>query len=82
MSARRPLRRQEDFERTEGGADIPAILMIVAGGVLFMALATHTPDDLPAWTGISTREPSNNPALNFFGPLGCSGWDWPRSIWG
>lgn len=70
MSARRPLRRQEDFERTEGGADIPAILMIVAGGVLFMALATHTPDDLPAWTGISTREPSNNPALNFFGPLG------------
>lgn len=70
MSARRPLRRQEDFERTEGGADIPAILMIVAGAALFMALATHTPDDLPAWTGISTKEPPNSPALNFFGPLG------------
>jgi S-DNA-T family DNA segregation ATPase FtsK/SpoIIIE len=72
MSARRPLRRQEDFERTEGGADIPAILMIVTGGVLFMALATHTPDDLAAWTGISTKEPPNDPALNFFGPLGAT----------
>jgi len=70
MSARRPLRRQEDFERTEGGADIPAILMIVGGCVLFMALATHTPDDLPAWTGISTKEPPHDPAHNFFGPLG------------
>ena len=72
MSARRPLRRQDDFTRTEGGADIPAILMLVGGGALFMALATHTPDDLASWTGISTREPHNSPALNFLGPFGAT----------
>ncbi len=73
MSARRPLRRQDDSAFTgEGGADIGSILLMVGGGALFMALATHTPDDLAAWTGISTKVPANSPAMNFLGPFGAT----------
>ncbi len=73
MSARRPLRRQDDSAfGAEGGAGIAAILMIVGGGALFLALATYTPDDLASWTGISTKEPPNNPASNFLGPFGAT----------
>ncbi len=73
MSARRPLRRQDESAfGAEGGAGIAAILMIVGGGALFLALATYTPDDLASWTGISTKEPPNNPASNFLGPFGAT----------
>ena len=73
MSARRPLRRQDDAAYgAEGGAGIAAILMIVTGGALFLALASYTPDDLGSWTGISTKEPPNDPASNFLGPFGAT----------
>src|SRR5262245_11673354 len=73
MSARRPLRRQDDSAFGDpGGAEIGSLVMIVAGGVLFLALATYTPDDLASWTGISTKEPPNQPAVNFLGPLGAT----------
>src|SRR5688572_28515422 len=72
MSARRPLRRQDDIAFGPGGADIGSILMIVAGGLLCLALATYSPDDLASWTGISTKEPPNNPATNFLGPFGAT----------
>ncbi len=73
MSARRPLRRQDDSAfGAEGGAGIAAIMMIVGGGALFLALATYTPDDLGSWTGISTKEPPNDPAMNFLGPFGAT----------
>lgn len=72
MSSRRPLRRQDDYAFGEGGAGIGSFLMIVAGGLLFLALATYTPDDLGSWTGISTKEPPNDPAMNSFGPAGAT----------
>lgn len=73
MSNRRPLRRQDDSAfGGEGGTDIGSLLMIVGGGVLFLALATYTPDDLASWTGISTKEPPNSPAMNFLGPFGAT----------
>jgi S-DNA-T family DNA segregation ATPase FtsK/SpoIIIE len=73
MSARRPLRRQDESAFSEAtGADIGSIVMMVGGGALFMALATHTPDDLASWTGINTKVPANNPALNFLGPFGAT----------
>lgn len=73
MSARRPLRRQDEFTySTGGGADIGSILMIVGGMLLFLALATFTPDDLGSWTGFNTREPANDPAVNFLGPFGAT----------
>ena len=46
--------------------------MIVGGGLLFLALATYTPDDLGSWTGINTKEPPNDPAANFLGPFGAT----------
>ncbi len=74
MSTRRPRRRQEDtaFDPAGGGASLGSIVLIAAGGALFLALASYTPDDLAAWTGISSKEPPNEPISNIIGPLGAT----------
>ncbi len=73
MSNRRPLRRQDDSAfGGETGTGIGSLAMIIGGGLLFLALATYTPDDLASWTGINTKEPPNAPAVNFLGPLGAT----------
>lgn len=73
LTARRPRRRQDDIAfEPGGGTNVGSLLLIGAGAVLFLALASYTPDDLASWTHINTREPSNDPVVNIIGPFGAT----------
>jgi len=40
------------------------------GTVVFLALISYNPGDIPSWVWFSYRSPPNNPAQNFIGPTG------------
>ena len=51
-------------------SDIPALLMLGLGMLLYLALISYVPGDLPAWVPFSPASTPNSPAQNFIGPVG------------
>ena len=50
--------------------EVVAIILLGVGTLLFLALISYTPKDLPSWVPWSYLSPPNKPAQNFIGPLG------------
>jgi S-DNA-T family DNA segregation ATPase FtsK/SpoIIIE len=50
--------------------EVFALVLLVVGTVLFLALVSYNPKDLPAWVPWSYLSPPNWPAQNFIGPFG------------
>ncbi|CAN5652381.1 DNA translocase FtsK [soil metagenome] len=50
--------------------EVIALLLLGAGTLLFLALISYAPKDLPSWVPFSHLSPPNSPAQNFIGPIG------------
>lgn len=50
--------------------EVFALLLLGVGTLLFLALISYSPRDLPSWVPWSYLSPPNRPAQNFIGPLG------------
>jgi DNA segregation ATPase FtsK/SpoIIIE, S-DNA-T family len=50
--------------------EVFAIILLLAGTLLFFALISYSPRDLPSWVPWSYLSPPNRPAQNFIGPFG------------
>lgn len=51
-------------------SDIPALLMLGAGMLLYLALISFVPADIPTWLFLNKYATPNSPAANFVGPVG------------
>src|SRR5207248_10711515 len=47
-----------------------ALFLLFIGTLLFLALISYTPKDVPSWVWFSSYSPANHPAQNFIGPVG------------
>ena len=47
-----------------------ALVLLFVGTLLFLALISYTPKDVPSWVWFSSYSPANHPAQNFIGPVG------------
>jgi S-DNA-T family DNA segregation ATPase FtsK/SpoIIIE len=50
--------------------EVFALLLLGVGTLLFLALISYAPKDLPSWVPFSHVSPPNRPAQNFIGPFG------------
>ena len=50
--------------------DIPALLLLGTGTLLYLALISYVPSDLPSWVPFSQYASSDLPRQNFIGPVG------------
>ena len=50
--------------------ELPAIGLFFAGLLLFLALLSYHPGDLPTWVPFSQTSTPNSPTQNFIGPMG------------
>jgi len=50
--------------------EVVAIIFLGVGTLLFLALISYNPKDLPSWVPWSYLSPPNKPAQNFIGPFG------------
>jgi S-DNA-T family DNA segregation ATPase FtsK/SpoIIIE len=50
--------------------EVFAIILLGVGTLLFLALISYNPKDLPSWVPWSYLSPPNRPAQNFIGPFG------------
>src|SRR6266404_6211099 len=50
--------------------EVFALVLLFAGTLLFFALISYTPKDIPSWFWFSHVSPANHPAQNFIGPVG------------
>ena len=50
--------------------EVFALLLLGAGTLLFLALISYAPKDLPSWVPFSHISPPNRPSQNFIGPFG------------
>jgi S-DNA-T family DNA segregation ATPase FtsK/SpoIIIE len=50
--------------------EVFAIILLGVGTLLFLALVSYNPKDLPSWVPWSYLSPPNRPAQNFIGPFG------------
>jgi DNA segregation ATPase FtsK/SpoIIIE, S-DNA-T family len=50
--------------------EVMGLVLLGVGTVLFLALISYTPRDVPSWVWFSSISPPNNPAQNFIGPTG------------
>ncbi len=57
-------------ERLSAWNEVFALVLLFAGTLLFFALISYTPNDIPSWLWFSHVSPANHPAQNFIGPLG------------
>jgi DNA segregation ATPase FtsK/SpoIIIE, S-DNA-T family len=57
-------------ERISAWNEVFALVLLFAGTLLFFALISYTPRDIPSWLWFSHVSPANHPAQNFIGPLG------------
>jgi DNA segregation ATPase FtsK/SpoIIIE, S-DNA-T family len=54
-------------------SEVMGLVLLGVGTVLFLALISYTPRDVPSWVWFSSISPPNNPAQNFIGPTGAIG---------
>jgi len=57
-------------ERLSAWNEVFALVLLFAGTLLFFALISYTPNDIPSWFWFSHVSPANHPAQNFIGPVG------------
>ena len=57
-------------ERLSAWNEVFALVLLFVGTLLFFALISYTPKDLPSWVWFSHVSPANHPAQNFIGPVG------------
>ena len=50
--------------------EVFALILLGVGTLLFLALISYSPKDLPSWVPFSKVSTPNSPAQNFIGPLG------------
>ncbi len=50
--------------------EVFALVLLFVGTLLFFALISYTPKDVPSWVWFSHISPANHPAQNFIGPVG------------
>ena len=50
--------------------EVFAIILLGVGTILFLALISYTPRDVPSWVWFSQVSSPNHPAQNFIGPFG------------
>jgi S-DNA-T family DNA segregation ATPase FtsK/SpoIIIE len=50
--------------------EVLGLVLLGLGTLLFLALISYTPKDLPGWFPLSYITPANRPAQNFIGPIG------------
>lgn len=53
-----------------GWNEVLGLIFLGFGTVLFLALISYTPKDIPSWIWFSNESPANNPAQNLIGPTG------------
>jgi DNA segregation ATPase FtsK/SpoIIIE, S-DNA-T family len=57
-------------DRHSAWSEVFALILLFIGTLLFFALISYTPKDVPSWFWFSHVSPSNHPAQNFIGPIG------------
>src|ERR1700749_4867752 len=57
-------------DRHSAWNEVFALVLLFLGTLLFFALISYTPKDIPSWFWFSHISPANHPAQNFIGPLG------------
>ena len=57
-------------KRLSAWNEVFALVLLFGGTLLFFALISYTPKDIPSWLWFSHVSPANHPAQNFIGPLG------------
>jgi DNA segregation ATPase FtsK/SpoIIIE, S-DNA-T family len=57
-------------DRNSAWNEVFALVLLFVGTLLFFALISYTPKDIPSWIWFSHDSPSNHPAQNFIGPVG------------
>ncbi|HKP92903.1 MAG TPA: DNA translocase FtsK 4TM domain-containing protein, partial [Chthoniobacterales bacterium] len=50
--------------------EVFALTLLIVGTLLFLALISYTPRDVPSWVWFSQLSSPNRPAQNFIGPFG------------
>lgn len=50
--------------------EVFALILLIVGALLFLALISYTPKDVPSWVWFSQVSSPNRPAQNFIGPFG------------
>jgi DNA segregation ATPase FtsK/SpoIIIE, S-DNA-T family len=56
--------------RNNAWNEVFALILLGAGTLLFLALISYTPRDVPSWVWFSQVSSPNRPAQNFIGPFG------------
>lgn len=57
-------------DRQSAWSEVFALILLFVGTLLFFALISYTPRDVPSWIWFSHISPANHPAQNFIGPIG------------
>src|SRR5437660_3056353 len=57
-------------DKPSAWSEVFALILLFVGTLLFFALISYTPKDVPSWVWFSHISPSNHPAQNFIGPVG------------
>jgi S-DNA-T family DNA segregation ATPase FtsK/SpoIIIE len=57
-------------DRNNAWNEVFALVLLFIGTLLFLALISYTPKDIPSWIWFSRVSPANHPAQNFIGPVG------------
>src|SRR2546430_4067787 len=57
-------------DRHNAWNEVFALFLLFVGTLLFFALISYTPKDVPSWVWFSNISPANHPAQNFIGPVG------------
>src|SRR5436305_13636377 len=57
-------------DRHSAWNEVFALILLFVGTLLFFALISYTPKDVPSWMWFSHISPSNHPVQNFIGPVG------------
>jgi S-DNA-T family DNA segregation ATPase FtsK/SpoIIIE len=57
-------------DRNSAWNEVFALVLLFVGTLLFFALISYTPKDIPSWIWFSHISPANHPAQNFIGPVG------------
>src|SRR5207253_7907967 len=56
--------------RNNAWNEVFALILLGVGTLLFLALISYTPKDVPSWIWFSQFSSPNRPAQNFIGPFG------------
>ena len=56
--------------KSDAWNEVFALILLGVGTLLFLALISYTPRDVPSWIWFSQVSSPNRPAQNFIGPFG------------